>query len=690
MPIQIKNCNSIDSADITIAQNKLNIRYGVNGTGKSTIAKCLALKSKNEDLNGLCPFKHRSSNDAATKPVIQGAESFSTVMVFNEEYVNQFIFQQDEVIANSFNIFVRTPEYEARLAAIEGHTSGIKDSFKDSDALNKLITDLQTLSAAFGKSKTGWAESGAWAKGVGAGNRVVNIPEGLEDYKVFIQAEDNVKWLKWQIEGNTYSAKSESCPFCTSPIETKKGAIEKVRQTYDTKAVEHINNVSRVVEELGKYFTADTRDKIAALTNSAGQITPEEKNYLIGLRRQIDTLLERCQQLKFLSFSSLKDAGKLSSFVEGLRIKIEYFTSLDSEETKAVLDPINSKIDGVISDIGALQGEVGKQKAIIAKTIEANKKHIDSFLRSAGYKYTVGIEPAGEEYRLKLFHIDAPDTHADGAKHLSFGERNALSLVLFMFDCLAANPSLVILDDPISSFDRTKKFAVVEMLFLGDRSLRGKTVLMLTHDLEPVIDMGYTLARKFNQTVTIAFLENKKGHITETEITRGDIMTFGEVCKKNILYAPNDVHKVIYLRRLLEITEPGGDAYQLLSSLIHKRAQPDKRVGQAITPLSADEIAAASAEVAQHIVGFDYVTMQVHFADDGQMLAAYKAATKNYEKLQIFRVIKDGDLPENDIIAKFVNEVFHIENDFIMQVNPLKYELIPHYVIEECDKMLGV
>lgn len=690
MNIRIQNCNSIDDAEITIEQNKLNIRYGVNGTGKSTIAKCLALAAKKDDLNVLCPFKHRSSEDAATKPLIQGGDSISSVLVFNEEYVNQFIFQQDEIIANSFNIFVRTPEYEAHLTTIEGHIKGIKDSFKESEDLNKLIDDLQTLSAAFGKSKTGWAASGAWAKGLGAGNTVLHIPEGLEDYKDFIQSDDNVKWLKWQMEGTTFSAKSDSCPFCTSPIETKKGTIEKVRENYDAKTVEHINNVSRVVDELGKYFTADTREKIASLTKNAGQISTEEKEYLIDLRRQIDSLLDKCQQLKFLSFSSLKDAGKLSAFLESLRIKVEFFTSLNSDNTKAVLDPINTKIDGVLSDIGLLQGEVGKQKSTIAKTIKANKEHIDFFLRSAGYKYTVGIEPAGDEYRLKLFHIDSPDAHADGAKHLSFGERNALSLVLFMFDCLAQNPSLVILDDPISSFDRSKKFAVVEMLFRGARSLRGKTVLMLTHDLEPVIDIGHTLASKFMQTVTIAFLENKKGRITENEIMKDDIMTFGEVCKTNIANAANDVHKIIYLRRFLEITEPAGNAYQLLSSLIHKRVHPDKRIGGTVVQLTSTEIADASAEVATHIVGFDYNTMQARFADESQMVAAYKAASKNYEKLQIFRVIKDGDLPENEILAKFINEVFHIENDFIMQVNPLKYELIPHYVIEECDKVLGV
>lgn len=31
---------------------------------------------------------------------------------------------------------------------------------------------------------------------------------------------------------------------------------------------------------------------------------------------------------------------------------------------------------------------------------------------------------------------------------------------------------------------------------------------------------------------------------------------------------------------------------------------------------------------------------------------------------------------------------YHIENEFICQLDPTKYDLIPQYVINECDKMI--
>jgi wobble nucleotide-excising tRNase len=47
-----------------------------------------------------------------------------------------------------------------------------------------------------------------------------------------------------------------------------------------------------------------------------------------------------------------------------------------------------------------------------------------------------------------------------------------------MYESISKNVDLVVLDDPISSFDRNKKFALIEMLFMRERSLKDRTVLM--------------------------------------------------------------------------------------------------------------------------------------------------------------------------------------------------------------------
>lgn len=53
MEITIKHCNNIVEGTIAIEKNKLNIKYGINGTGKSTIAHAI---EKNDNLIFLKPF----------------------------------------------------------------------------------------------------------------------------------------------------------------------------------------------------------------------------------------------------------------------------------------------------------------------------------------------------------------------------------------------------------------------------------------------------------------------------------------------------------------------------------------------------------------------------------------------------------------------------------------------------------
>ena len=88
--------------------------------------------------------------------------------------------------------------------------------FTASSEIDQVIIDLTTLGESFGKSKSGYSEAGVLAKGIGKGNKVANIPKGLESYTAYLKSPLNSKWLRWQMDGNNYSGISENCPYCTS------------------------------------------------------------------------------------------------------------------------------------------------------------------------------------------------------------------------------------------------------------------------------------------------------------------------------------------------------------------------------------------------------------------------------------------------------------------------------------------
>ncbi|TOM74436.1 hypothetical protein CGH70_24670, partial [Vibrio parahaemolyticus] len=65
----------------------------------------------------------------------------------------------------------------------------------------------------------------------------------------------------------------------------------------------------------------------------------------------------------------------------------------------------------------------------------------------------------------------------------------------------------------------------------------------------------------------------------------------------------------------------------------------------------------------------------------------YESCQNGYEKLQVFRLF--GIDVKNSVIQKFINETYHIENEYICQLDPSEFDLIPEYVTLECDDFLN-
>lgn len=696
MEIKIKLCNSIDEGTIKIVEGKLNIKYGINGTGKSTIARAISLAAAEAagDVGAvkvLKPFKFMDREDI--NPEVKGADGIKKVKVFDEEYISEFVFRPDELLKGSFEIFVKDDGYEKGMKAIDSLVEEIRSKLSTDKEIEQLISDFDEISGSFGKpAKKGVHGSSAVAKALKGGNKVEHVPAGLEDFKEFIQNSSNFSWVKWQIDGVKFIDISDKCPYCVSGIQEKKEKIKKVGEAYDHKAIENLNRIVSTFKRLSRYFSDDTQAQIEKFVKNIDGYTPDQEDYLLEVKGQIDRLNMNFKSLRDLSFFALKDVDKVIEALKERFIDVGLFNHLRSDETVKKVEIANAALDGLLKKAGDLQGSIAKQKRHIEKLVKENSERINEFLKNAGYKYFVSLnEDEKGEHKLKLIHIDQ-DGEVDNAKtHLSYGERNAFALVLFMFDAVRSAPDLIILDDPISSFDKNKKYAIVEMLFRKEDALKGKTVLMLTHDFEPIVDIVYHHSDRFDRPYA-AFLENINGALSEREIQKGDIKTFLEINEQNIADSANEISKLIYMRRLHEVSNNKGGEYQLISSLLHKRNVPFWQ-GAVVRDLSAGEVAAVVQEISKRIPGFSYAAALSVLQDDESMKEIYYAAENNYEKLHIYRIIFDGkdggDGVGSDVIRKFINEAFHIENDYIYQLNPREFQLVPQYVIDACDRHIG-
>lgn len=695
MQITIDNCNNIDHGVVNIEEECLNIKYAINGTGKSSIAKLLEASSKRDSklLQKLRPYN--SEND----PSISGNETLGKVLVFNENYVNQYLFQKDAIIKDAFSVFVKTPDYESRMSAIQGRLAQIKNVFSEHAELESLTKDLGDFIEGYGKAR-GLAKNGSIFKGLGGGNLVDNVPEDLREYAPYLargSKSTNVKWLGWMQDGKNYLDIALQCPFCCKKGDDAKKRNNRICEVYDKKNVEHLNKVLELIESLSPYFCKATMDEIKNIANDVVGINENQKKFLEEIKDQVVSLHDILVAIKDVSFYSLREIGSVASFLKEHEINLKDFPHLDSDVTAEKIRVINESLRDVEKSVNDLQREVGIQKSKIIESTTKYQTEINDFLKCAGYNYFVSLDVKNENdaaLLLKPLNGEENSVVMDVQDHLSYGERNAIALVLFVYSALREKPDLIVFDDPISSFDGNKKFAILNMLFLEKSTLKGNTILLLSHDFSIVVDVILTLAPNFKNTVSpnAYFLTNHNGRLEEKLIERGNIYSFNSLMEKNSKESDHFLNKLIYLRRLYEVNNRKDEVWDVLSNLFHKRKNPTRKNIETNeeVDLPVEVFNKGVEEIRKYDSSFDYYAAVDLTLNEEEMKNVYQHTSSNYEKLQIYRMIK-GEMDGVDrVIRKFVNETYHVENDYIFQLDPKEYETVPQFVIDFCNRDLGL
>ena len=92
MRLTIKNCNNIENGEFDIIEGRLNIKYAINGTGKSTISKAIDafVTNNQEKKHSLLPFKYYG-NEEGNLPELIGYDRFTKIAIFNEKYIEDYV-----------------------------------------------------------------------------------------------------------------------------------------------------------------------------------------------------------------------------------------------------------------------------------------------------------------------------------------------------------------------------------------------------------------------------------------------------------------------------------------------------------------------------------------------------------------------------------------------------------------------
>lgn len=686
MEIVVKNCNNIVEGRIDIAPRKLNIKYGINGTGKSSISDAIYYGIKGESLEKLKPF---GSGDNIVSTV-EGIDTFSTIKIYNDNYVSQYLFLQngENLHQNSFEVFIKPNNYEQGIENINSMLGSVKTYVIENDIINTLINQKNQLAKILKlNTNRNSINSTGVGKALNVGNKIVNIPIELENYSSFISGNEKVKWYNWQLEGRENYIQNGKCPFCTTTLATNfTSLMETLDNIFDKNNVEALVKMDNIVTPIEQSLSEDTNQLIRNILNNEEPIDNDTKSRLASFIVELEKICDRLQFFMYIDYSTLKNIDDLQQQLINSKIVIEDLQFVKGDDFLNVVNEINGKIDEMIDHIQELRVAIGELNTSIRDTTNRNKRRINDFLETVGMQYEVNVI----DNKLLLLYKGS-EIIVDVNSHLSWGEKNAFALSLFLFDCLYDNPDLIILDDPVSSFDFNKKFAITHYLFNQTNCLKDKTVLMLTHDLEPIIDMLKVREYPFVQCF---YITNENGTVTENVILERDVTSIIDVTK-NCFTNLNlkIINRLIHFRRYLELNNEYDFEYNMISSLLKGKQIPryKNNMNRIDRDFTQEEFNNTQSKIQSFINEFDYNTIWNTISCRSDMKQLYLDSDNNYEKIEIFRIMLKtfGLLNVNPVIEQFINEAFHIENTYIFQLDPYAYNLVPSYIVDMCTTIIN-
>lgn len=614
--ITIKGGPFIESTAFELLPKRLNLLYGRNGSGKSTIAKCIRRLGKVDDGSGCI---------AETTPVLS-SELTQHVFVFDEDFISSN-FRMNESGLSSIVMLGKQVGLDERLQVLQGERDNLmKSKSRLEQKMQEFSDNHNSKSPSYYWSLIkkelskdgGWADKDKLIKDNSIKSQITDalvaelmslkvtshysalLKEFEEKFKtlqnikkggcklsiipsnVLFESIDSVKTLLEKrveephldsrdkaiielvrSEFGTYlnqihpifdNSQMNVCPLCLRPIDKydKEQLFSKIQQFFNKEVEEYQYELHGVIENLKMWKQVELADIVRELV---GQDTLEIfKKDELELNNEYSKLLTAFEDKKknVYSFSSsywnwydLQNAQeKYSVMQDKINAAIKHY-NLEVEQKKELKDEL-IRINKLIAardlkekfaqyrqhleERNNFQRELTESEEKLQQydsdisEILSQKKHVSialDFINEAlSYIFfnnkRLVLENAYGEYRLKSNGKDVKP------RDVSTGERNAIALCYFFAkifenhekDNRYKDELLVVLDDPITSFDKDNKVGIMTLLRWQISEIfngcDASKILIMSHDLMTVFDIQKLFNEIDENKFRVLELKNKQ------------------------------------------------------------------------------------------------------------------------------------------------------------------------------------
>lgn len=628
MDIEIKGYKNIKNINLELTDNKINMIFGMSGSGKSSVAG--ALLQENLDYNKTVGF----SDSQIIK--VNGSEQIEGIKVFDFKTKNDYVIEKKT--ENMYSILVDDEnEMQKAEAELKTMTQKIKETMINSQAQYDYLVKVRSELGGATLTKKGEFKKGA--KILSLEDSIAKVKSQRIVSEIQAMPPGKFEWLK---KGSEEFKKESICPFCNRkiPIKTEK-KLDKIVQ-FENKAIT-------------SFFSLKEKDNVDFFE----LITYTEKSIKI-LKLKIKDVFEALktyeQIKKLLTVLEEMDFTRETSFnIEITKAFTEYFPKL-SQDTKKMLRKINQIRNAAFK-------AQSKTKRILSRKLRKINQKLD--FMSIPYE----IEAEYGNGRIKSYKLVLKDDEKkeERSQSLSEGEKNIVSLLLFMYQCSKESSNLIIIDDPASSYD---DFRRSQILKIAKGELIGKTVVFLSHDS---VYAKYAVADTGRQFGKIYYFENDGDRIHLKEINKSDFGDFDKFVIDKIKNSSDYLQKIINLRLLYEASHSTA-IYGYLSAIIHHA--PKEEVNRLLAAKRTDESKIIKTIKKKHN---ELKSVSIPMYDN-----QYTVDYSDYSILE--RAIYARDNRKEDVqqmgIEDELNEFAHINGKLKVCLNPYEFNFCTAKVLK--------
>ncbi len=622
MNIDVKGYKNIEHLDYSILDNKLNVLIGVSGSGKSSIIG--ALKEDNLEFNKKLDYSGIVSgtlNGTRIDP--------EDISLFSDSTLAKYLFEETKN-NNIYKVLIDNEhDYINARSKLDSLLKNIVNEFAISDQLKNSYENLQNQLGAKLTSTNKLRATSAIKQMEKSLNNLTK-----KRFYTKLQSMDK-ELITWRIKGEKLINNSK-CPFCEKKLSSNK---ENELHEYSKVDISSFGKVELDDNQLSILNTS----RIVLSNKGMSQLEKEIISIGIALK-EYDNLKLDIENL----FDTDFNIKRLSSFVYDDNLFIHFPT------LRTCVFKLQRQINKLKNAIISTQNET---KAILLRKINM----INELLKSFGIPYE--IQAKYKQSRIesyKLYHIKDINK-IERINGLSTGERKIISLIFYVIEQKNNNKPLIVLDDPVSSYDENRRFSLFRFIL---KELNGKTVLIMSHDQSFA---KYAAITKSQYIGKIEYFSNWNNISSTIGITSLDFDNINKYILARIHSSYNYLQKIINLRFFYELNKKGR-VYSYLSKIIHKEDVASWLTRKGF--LESDILDEICLDTNLTLIPFN--------------LNEYNNIdTSRYSVIEKIFILREKI--NDKILRNEISNFIHLNTTYVITMNPYKYPFCSNYLLDEID-----